>query len=152
VSQRPACPSAPQTPDSAENSHPPESQIGPAPYSIMPNPSPQKHLLAPSLPHRKTPPMQAPPSPGPPPTHTPPHSSRTAHLPNGKHTHLLRLLPPHPPLDLPQTLAHKQNPINQQPVRRPLDLEIPEKRIRAKQREHFVERVVRFAVGVDVQV
>ncbi len=151
MSQRPACPSAPQTPDSAENSHPPESQIGPAPYSIMPNPSPQKHILAPSLPHRKTPPYKHLP-PRVPLSHTHPHSLRTAHLPNGKHTYLLRLLPPHPPFNLPQTLAHKQNPINQQPVRRPLDLEIPEKCIGAKQREHFVERVVRFAVGIDVQV
>jgi hypothetical protein len=43
---------------------------------------------------------------------------------------------------LPQTLTHPKNPINQQPIRRSLDLEIPKERVGAKEREDLVERIV----------
>jgi hypothetical protein len=48
---------------------------------------------------------------------------------------------------LPQTLTHPQNPINQQPIRRSLDLEIPKEGVGAKEREDLVERIVGFVVG-----
>lgn len=78
---------------------------------------------------------------------TPPH-----HQTSKQPTHLLRILLPHGPLHLPQTLTNEQNPINQQPIRGPLDLEVPEKRIGAEEREDFVERVVRLVISVDVEL
>jgi hypothetical protein len=52
----------------------------------------------------------------------------------------------HPAPNLPQTLTHEQNPINQQPIGRPLDLKIPKERIRPKQTEYFIKRIVALAV------
>jgi hypothetical protein len=40
--------------------------------------------------------------------------------------------------DLPKTLTNPQDPINQQPIRRPLYLEVAEKRIRPEQTQHLV--------------
>jgi hypothetical protein len=54
----------------------------------------------------------------------------------------------HPRSHLPQTLANPQDPINQQPVRRALDLEIPEERIRAEQAQHLVQRIVALVIGL----
>jgi len=54
----------------------------------------------------------------------------------------------HPRPNLPQTLANPQNPIHQQPIRRPLNLKVPEKRVRAEQAQHLVQRVVALAVGL----
>jgi hypothetical protein len=48
---------------------------------------------------------------------------------------------------LPQTLTHPQNPINQQPIRRSLDLEIAKEGVCAKEREDLVERIVGFVIG-----
>ncbi len=69
-----------------------------------------------------------------------------------KSRYLFRLLRRHPRLDLPQTLTNEQDPIDQQPVRRTLDFEIPEKRIGPKQRQYLIKGVVGFAVGVNVDV
>lgn len=52
----------------------------------------------------------------------------------------------HPRPHLPQTLTHEQNPINQQSIRRTLDFEIPKKRIRPKQTQHFIQRIVALAI------
>ncbi|MCJ1483904.1 hypothetical protein MMC06_004072 [Schaereria dolodes] len=82
--------------------------------------------------------------------HTNPPTPTNPTTNTGTHTYLLRLTTPHPRPDLAQTLAHEQDPIDQQPVRRALDLEVAEKGIGAKQREHLVERVVGLRVRVDV--
>jgi len=52
----------------------------------------------------------------------------------------------HPRPNLPQTFTHKQNPIDQQPIRGPLDFKIPKERIRPEQTQHFIKRVVALAV------
>ena len=51
-------------------------------------------------------------------------------------------------LYLSQTLADEQDAINQQPIRRALDLEIPKERVGAEQRQDLVHGIVRFRVGI----
>lgn len=68
------------------------------------------------------------------------------------HTYLLRLLRCHRRLELPQALAHEQNPIDQQSVGRSFDLEISEKCVGPEQRQDFIEGIVRFAIGIDVDI
>jgi len=58
----------------------------------------------------------------------------------------------HVTLNLWQNILHKQYPINQHPIRRSLDLEIPEKSIRPKQTQDFIERIVGFMAGIYVGV
>jgi len=72
--------------------------------------------------------------------------------PSSPHAHLLRLLPPHPLPHLPQTLTHKQYPIDQQPICRALDLEIAEEGVGAEEGEDLVEGVVGLVVAVDVEL
>lgn len=69
-----------------------------------------------------------------------------------RRTYLLSLPPPQPRFNLPQHLTHKQNPIYQHPIRRPLDLKVAEKGIGAEERQDFIKRIIRFVRGVDGQV
>ena len=50
--------------------------------------------------------------------------------------------------NLGQTLAHKQNPINQQPVRRTLDLKVAEEGVRTEQAQDLVKSIVGFGIWV----
>lgn len=82
-----------------------------------------------------------------------PFPSNTSEIISGfMHTYLLRLLRRRTRLKLPQTLSYEQDPIYQQSVGRTLDLKIPEKCIGPEQREHFIEGVVGFAIGIDVNI
>jgi len=58
----------------------------------------------------------------------------------------------HPRPNLPQTLTHPQNPINHQPIRRALYLEVAKKRVRAEQAENLVQRIVALRVRLGRQV
>jgi len=49
--------------------------------------------------------------------------------------------------NLPQTFTNPQNAINKQAIRRSLDLEIPEERIRPEQAQHFIQYIVALGVG-----
>ncbi len=65
---------------------------------------------------------------------------------------LLRLLLPHPRLHFRQRLAHEKNPVDQQTVSGALDFEVAEESVGAEEGEDFVQGVVGFAVGVNVEI
>ena len=61
-------------------------------------------------------------------------------LPN--HMNNIGLPQAHPRLNLPQTLAHPQNAINKQSIRRPPDLEVAEECIRPEESKDLIQWVV----------
>ena len=67
-------------------------------------------------------------------------------------TYLFSIPPPHPRLNLAQNLAHEQNAVDHDPVRRALDLEVAKERVRAEEGENFVERVVGLMVRLNSKV
>ena len=66
-------------------------------------------------------------------------------------TYLLRLTPAHPILDLPDQLAHEQDPVYEDPVGGPLDLEVAEECVGAEEGENLVERVVGLVGCIDCE-
>ena len=64
----------------------------------------------------------------------------------------LRLLLPHPRLHLSQRLAHKQYSVDQETIGGAFDLEVAEEGVGAEEGEYFVQGVVGFAVGVNVNI
>lgn len=141
-------------PDLAETPHPPESQIDPMPYSARPKPPQSTHspmsLAHSTLSQNQTPrPLSFPSLPFPY-THT--HKLGQTQGRHKQKTYLLRLPPLHALPNLPQTLTHKQDAINKQPVGGALDFKVSEKCVCPEEREDFVQGVVRVRLGRDVEI
>jgi hypothetical protein len=76
----------------------------------------------------------------------PPLSTRDQ-SPNQSHSPSTHVRP-----NLPQTLTNPQNAINQQPIRRSLDLKVAKESVRAKQTEYLIQRIVTFGIGFWAQM
>ena len=102
------------------------------------------HILnskPPKIPHRRRPKAELTPSP------IPPSSDRNTATEQNQY-----IPPTHPRPNLAQTLTNPQNSINQQPIRRSLDLKVAKECVRPEQTQHLVQRIVALGVGFGGEV
>ena len=66
-------------------------------------------------------------------------------------SYLLCLFRAHTWLDLSQTFANEEYAIDEQSIRRSLDLKVSEERVCAEETQDLIQRIVRLAIGIYIQ-
>lgn len=66
--------------------------------------------------------------------------------------YLLRVSQAHTRLNLPQAIRNPKDTINQRPIGRALNLEVPKQSVRTKKRDGLIKDIIVLAVWVDIKV